>query len=337
MLAIFDTAKASANLGDSIIMEAVNNEVRMALGNPWPIVRAATHRQMNIVERCLVNLANQKIVGGTNLLNGDLTEVRQWRFRDSQIDLLSGSILLGCGWRSYEGAIELTTAETWNKILSKNAIHSVRDEYTKNKLEEIGFENVLNTSCPTMWCLDDEHCKQIPEEKSENVVFTLTDYNANVELDRDMITLLRRHYNSVFFWPQSLRDIPYFESLGVSGVVQLEPTVKALDTFLGSERVDYVGTRLHAAIRALQFKRRALVIAVDNRATEIGNDTNLQYVHRGDQNSQEKWIGMPPKTQINIPFDSIELWRNQFRASRSARSLLTVIDTCVRKSGLNLK
>ncbi|MDA9020163.1 polysaccharide pyruvyl transferase family protein [Flavimaricola sp.] len=320
MLAIFDTAKASANLGDRIIMEAVNEELnallgnkKIVLGNRWTIARVATHRPMNIYERCLVRFASRKIVGGTNLLNGDLDKVRQWRFSDSQIELLSGSILLGCGWRSYEGAIEPTTAEIWNNILCKNAIHSVRDEYTKNKLREIGIVNVVNTSCPTMWSLNEWHCRQIPKKKSDRVVFTLTDYNRDVELDREMIGLLRMHYSSVFFWPQSLRDIPYFEGLGIEGVLQLEPTVKAFDAFLESEKVDYVGTRLHAAIRALQFKRRALVIAVDNRGAEIGNDTHLHYVQRGEMDLLEKWIGTDSETKIEIPLEAIETWRNQFR------------------------
>ena len=62
-------------------------------------------------------------------------------------------------------------------LLSKTYLHSVRDEYTKDMLERIGIKNVINTGCPTMWSLTEEHCKQIPIKKSNSVVFTITDYN----------------------------------------------------------------------------------------------------------------------------------------------------------------
>ena len=47
-----------------------------------------------------------------------------------------------------------------------------------------------------------------------------------------------------------------------------------------SENIDYVGTRLHAGIRALQHKKRTIIIGIDNRAIEKAKDFNLTVIDR---------------------------------------------------------
>ena len=50
----------------------------------------------------------------------------------------------------------------------------------------------------------------------------------------------------------------------------MSPTLEAFDNLLESEiDLDYIGTRLHAGIRAIQKKRRSIIIGVDNRALEM--------------------------------------------------------------------
>ncbi|MEI3046520.1 MAG: polysaccharide pyruvyl transferase family protein [Romboutsia timonensis] len=68
----------------------------------------------------------------------------------------------------------------YSKILSKNYIHSVRDERTKRFVEELGYK-AINTGCPTMWKFNDEFCKEVPTKKSDKVIFTLTDYSHDRE------------------------------------------------------------------------------------------------------------------------------------------------------------
>ena len=62
-------------------------------------------------------------------------------------------------------------------LLASKMIHSVRDEYTKEKLLKIVIKNVLNTSYPSTWNLTESHCNKILKTKSDAVVFTLTDYS----------------------------------------------------------------------------------------------------------------------------------------------------------------
>ena len=49
-----------------------------------------------------------------------------------------------------------------------------------------------------------------------------------------------------------------------------------------NSELDYVGTRLHAYIRAVQHGKRAINIVVDDRGKEMGRDFNLTIVRRGE-------------------------------------------------------
>ena len=47
--------------------------------------------------------------------------------------------------------------------------HSVRDSYTKKMLNSIGINNVVNTSCPTVWNITPDHLATIPDTKAKYV------------------------------------------------------------------------------------------------------------------------------------------------------------------------
>lgn len=103
----------------------------------------------------------------------------------------------------------------YRKILSDKYIHSVRDQHTyKYVVDELGLK-AINTGCATMWGLDKEHCSFIKESKSNNVVFTLTDYARDMDLDLYMINLLTEVYENVYFWPQGSEDFNYLSELDI--------------------------------------------------------------------------------------------------------------------------
>jgi hypothetical protein len=123
---------------------------------------------------------------------------------------------------------------------------------------------------------------------------------------------LKRRYERVYFWPQQALDVPYMRELGVDGFIPIKPDVAEYDRLLAQEDVDFVGARLHGGIRALQHGRRALVIPVDNRATEIGKSTLLPVIPRDDLEAIERWIDHPRPTRITMPWDEIDRWKAQF-------------------------
>jgi hypothetical protein len=114
------------------------------------------------------------------------------------------------------------------------------------------------------------------------------------------------------------KDLHYLDAFGRTDVSIVNPTVEAYTRFLANEDVDFVGTRLHGGIRALQKGRRALILAVDNRAAEISKDTGLPVLPRTDLAGIEEWIEGGAETRLDLPQQAIEDWRAQFRPSERA-------------------
>jgi polysaccharide pyruvyl transferase WcaK-like protein len=166
-----------------------------------------------------------------------------------------------------------------------------------------------------MWKLTEEHCVQIPQGKAESVLVTFTEYNQNPSLDKQLVELLKQEYKLIYYWTQQPKDYQHMKDICGEGAIYLNPSLSALDMALSQYPVDYVGTRLHAGIRALQYKRRALILSVDNRATEISKDTNLPVVQRDDLNSVANWINAKKETLVKIPLTAINEWKNQFLAT----------------------
>jgi polysaccharide pyruvyl transferase WcaK-like protein len=167
-----------------------------------------------------------------------------------------------------------------------------------------------------MWQLTPEHCEEIPCQKGENVVFTLTDYKPSLENDQKLIKILERNYSKIFFWPQGSRDLIYIKTIinSESNIKIIPPTLAAFNELLKkNSSVDFIGTRLHGGIRSLQYGRRSLILSVDNRAKEISKDTNLPVIDRNDHEGIQQWINKKEHTQLNINFNAIGEWRNQWK------------------------
>jgi polysaccharide pyruvyl transferase WcaK-like protein len=308
--ALLDTAISSDNLGDEIIMESVRNELREIFPDVY-FYTVATHDHMGLTAHKLLRISEFCVVGGTNILSSHMLSVSGWKVNLLDLFSLKNVVLMGVGWRDYQIAPDLYSRLLYGKILSSDFVHSARDSYTRARIQGLG-RNAYNTTCPTMWRLTRERCKSISSSRSKYVVTTLTYYRADRDKDRATLNLLRAKYDKIFFWPQQYNDLDYMRSLGCIDVEVIDPNLGAYTDFLRSNDVDYVGSRLHGGIRALQSNRRAMIIIVDNRAAEIGKDTNLPVVMYGDTKSIATWIENPVATIIELPFAEIDAWRSQF-------------------------
>ncbi|HJR34009.1 MAG TPA: hypothetical protein VJ817_03625, partial [Gemmatimonadales bacterium] len=76
--------------------------------------------------------------------------------------------------------------------------------------------------------------------------------------------------------------------------------------------LDYVGNRLHAGIRSLQKGRRAIILEIDNRATEMGRDVGLPTVERTNFERLEQMIVEPLAIRVRPPLGEIARWKSQF-------------------------
>lgn len=326
---------SSENVGDHIISQYCDDIFLNMFGEAL-YVNIPTREKLSDVSRRHVATSDYSFVCGTNLLASNMWKWKQWNINILEaLDILNTNVrkkeylfpkkvcskyennkllLFGVGWWQYQEKPDIYTKCLLKLILHRKMIHSVRDSYTENMLKSIGIDNVLNTSCPTMWKLTETFCKTIPIKKSRKVVTTLTNYNMSKDKDEILLDILLRNYEQVFVWLQAIEDQQYLFTLKQHEKVKIiYPNLLAYDRFLDESNVDYVGTRLHGGIHALNKRKRTVILAVDNRALEIAKDTNLPVIRRENIETQlEKWIQGSNEVKISLPHDNIERWIKQF-------------------------
>lgn len=208
---LFNPGQSSLNLGDKIIEDGCKSVLQNVFTDDQ-YIDISTHLPISNKYLKYIDEPTVKFVLGSNLLMSNMCgRFRQWDIKIWNKKVIRDVVLLGVGWHQYSKNANLYTKNLYRKILSSNYIHSVRDEYTKNKLEQIGIKNVINTGCPTLWKLTEEHCKEIPRNKAENVVCTLTDYRKDPEKDKKILSILKDNYQKVYFWPQRYRRLQLFK------------------------------------------------------------------------------------------------------------------------------
>jgi len=313
-IVLYNPSITTLNVGDNIIFDSVERELAPVLEGAFR-VDVSTHLPMNKLFLRLLSDADYKFACGTNLLRNMHERFRQWDIKLSNASKVGPVILVGVGWQKGKYPLTPYSRAVYQKVLSREHIHSVRDEYTAEQLRKIGFTNVINTGCPTLWKLTPEYCAKIPQDRAEEVVYTLTDYHRDAAKDKMTVSCLNKAYSKVYLWLQGYEDYEYAKDLGILDQVELvNPTLKAYDEVLSRENIEYIGTRLHGGIRALQHGRRTMIIAVDGRALEKKKDINLPVIDRNtlDADQLHEIIEKPRKTDMKIHFKEIQEWKKQF-------------------------
>ena len=326
-IALMDTSVLSFNIGDQIIMESAKKGLKPILDNSF-VVNMPTHsplfhwyefsfRQRDSFRKSL-DMIDYKFVCGTNLLSKDMFKRKNtWNINILDAKYFNNFILVGVGTDGLPEIKNSYTKKLYKKLLSKEFIHSTRDEKTKNVLEGLGFK-VINTGCVTLWGLTEEHCKKIPKTKAESVIFTLTDYKPDKKSDEMLLKILANNYKYIYFWPQGIMDLQYFNTLEKSCLGDklkiITPSLEKYDEYLRNIDCDFVGTRLHAGIKAMQLCKRSIILGVDNRAKDMRDTYNLNYVSRKNYVEIENMINSEFETKINIDKEKIEKFMTQFEA-----------------------
>ena len=330
---LFDVTIGTDNLGDEIIMLYGRKAIAELMDlSRYKEIDIATHTAPNEKELREIQRADVRLVCGTNIICPNLKKYSLWRFPENP-RLYHDVIGMGIGMNSY-GDIDEYSAAVYSNLFHKKLPVSVRDEYTKTMLGRIGMTNVINTHCVSMWNRKETHLHGIPEKKPENVVFTLTAHRRDRTSDLALIRMLRKNYRTVYFWPQGEKDLEYLRILeeeertgkasagsaanelltsGAAAIV-LPRTLSAFENLLKKGDTDYIGTRLHGGIHALNLKARSFIIIVDNRAAEISRDTNLPcFSRQKDWSGLEKTIREPYRISLNINWQEIEKWKQAIR------------------------
>lgn len=329
IITVFDTSIGSANLGDNIIMRSGENHLKF-LFDKYFVMRLATHlvnfhfyqylksgTKVNAIRKSIY-----KFIIGTDLLNNNIFKGRgQWPIDIFSAKVYENVILMGVGRTSFtysQKKIDLYSRHIYEKILRKDIIHSTRDEETKIFLENLGFK-AINTGCPTLWGLTEDHCRKIKRNKSENVVFSLNGYKKWRDFNNDekILDIIQKNYKKVYLWVQTIKDQDYFEQLNkrLSKPINVEYiySLNEFERILKFTDVDYVGMRLHGGIFALQNKVRSIIIAVDERAKGVKETNNIVCVNRNDTDKIEELINSDFETCIKIKNKEINLFLSQFK------------------------
>lgn len=316
VITLLDTAAASHNLGDQIIMEAVASEIATLFSHCY-IYNVSTHERMGRHSRRLFRRSEFAIAGGTSLISSHMWFRPDWKLDPRIAFLKCKIILMGVGWYQYQRKPDFYTRWLLRRVLSRQHLHSVRDSYTKNMLASIGVTNTVNTGCPTLWQLTPECLGRIPHEKAENVLATLNTYIPHSDIDGRFFKTLRQHYRKVYFWGPTETDYGYAAKLDPD-LIPLRPNLSSLDDLLESdESLDYVGNRLHVGIRCMQKERRTIIVEIDNRSREMGADFGLPTIARDDFERLSSMIENPLETDVRVPHSAIEQWKQQFLTTDS--------------------
>lgn len=315
---LFDTSIATGNKGDEIIMRSINKELRWLFDSNdtmrlpthlvcFPLIQQISWRSKYVRD------ADLKFVSGTDLLKTNmLWPVNQWNIHLITCKPHIRSILLGVGNSENSKGMNAYTKALYHKVLDKEYYHSVRDEETKKMVEELGFK-VINTGCPTLWSMTPDFCSSIPRKKTTKVLFTLPEKNINPQEDQELINIVNRNYEKIMFWPQAVADLSYLKRLsGTDNFIIIPPSINELDRVLSQGNLDYVGTRLHCGIFALQHKVRSIIISVDHRSMNIDRNNNIGCIPRENLSQIEERINSEFSTEIHIDTDAIEKWKSQF-------------------------
>ena len=310
---ILDTAMGSDNCGDQIIMEACMLQLSDCM-DVAALQHIPTHRLPTEEEKQQLRASRKKILCGTNILSGHMRSYGLWRL-GADVSPYRETILMGVGFDSRDDSFDGYTRQLLRTILARDGYHSVRDSFSEQKLKSMGIPNVLNTGCPTMWNLTPERCAAIPVVKATNAICTVTDYCRDKANDKAMLDVLLDSYEKVYLWLQGKDDLAYIRELGYEGKLILVPSTLAdYDTVLEQSDLDYVGTRLHAGIRALSKGHRSQIISIDNRAECISADTGLPILKREDVRLMLKErLSRNFETNITLPRENIIRWKGQFQ------------------------
>ena len=317
---LLDPSISTSNIGDEIIMECILKELEFLIEDNFTY-RLPTHvspfHWYQVLRNSLAvqNYANckYKFACGSNLLIKDmLTHYPQWNINIFNYKPIKDTILVGVGASAHEYTNRYTVY-LYKKLLSDKYIHSVRDERTREYVESLGLR-AINTGCATMWMLTPEFCKSIPTKKASNVVFTLTASTHPLPTDQQLIDILQRNYNHIYFWVQGDKDLDYFGHFhNTDNIKVIAPTKDAYERILQSDDLDYVGTRLHAGIYAMRHSKRSIIIVIDERAREINKSNNLVCLERKQIGERlDSLINSEFETSIIMPFDKINEWKSQF-------------------------
>lgn len=319
---MFDTAIGTFNQGDDIILDSAQAGMETLFNNNF-VMRLGTHvsnlslyhylrnsNKMQFADNC-----DYKFIMGTNLLTSDVIRtIGQWPIGPISKRLYRNSIMMGVGITQSNRELTFYTKALYRDILRRDIAHSVRDEESKALLESVGGIQVIDTGCPTLWKLTPDVCANIPVNKARNAVITVSGQKKyqNPERDQMLIDVVERNYDKIYIWIQTYEDEGYFQSLKHTKDITYIYSLRQYGEICDNGNVDYVGTRLHGGIYAMQHGVRSVIVEIDHRAKGFKEINNINTIARDELEGLEDYMNSPIRTEVHLREKDIKEWMGQF-------------------------
>jgi hypothetical protein len=307
-LAVFDRSLATDNLGDEVIYQSVE-AVLLDLFPVAFIHRIASHEALSDRSHKVLRAADMTFVAGSNLLPPD---GERWRFTRGDCMFIDKLVITGAGWQNDATQLSRENTPIMRRAFHRTALHAVRDQPAADNLAKLGL-SVLNASCPTLWALDAAATARIPASRAPEAVVTVTAYRNRPAEDAAFLRRVTESYRKVWFYPPMQSFISHRERIGFGDLPRIRATTAEYTRFFAENDIDYIGSRLHGGIRALQTGKRSLILQADNRARDIAAHTGLPSVRLDDLAGIRAWIEAPAPTVLRLPETAIAAWKTQFR------------------------
>ena len=136
-ISVCDTTICDDNLGNQIIMESINPFIEEMFMNDF-VIKLQYLEKFDRYSRRHIRESKYIFFGGTNALSSEMNRYSQMGFNLADALRISNLVLVGVGWWQYQKEPNLYTRYLLQRILHREIMHSVRDEYTKNYLQSIG-------------------------------------------------------------------------------------------------------------------------------------------------------------------------------------------------------
>lgn len=288
---LLDTSISSDNIGDEIIVDHLKAQLFQNFPDAY-FTSSSSHDGLGAFGRKLAAKADLVFLLGTNALHPEYRFLGGglWPLRPKDVSALENKVILfGVGAIKDFQSIQPMQKRLLRRVLRSEATHFVRDNTALKLVEQCGLK-VVNGSCPTLWSLATP--MRFAPNDVDSAVFSLTYYRKKA-VDAQFVAYMQKRYKKLHFWAQQIEDIDYLHSFpDTLSIPILPPNLRAYDAFLKAEECDVIGSRLHGGIRALHAGRRSVIIAVDNRARDIGRETSLPVIAQGeDMSVLEEMLG----------------------------------------------
>lgn len=305
----------SPNIGDEIIFKYLFKELKSIFKNESYYV-FPLHSALNRYHKELLDRSAVIFITGSNFLTPIFASQRKCILSMNKLGIKNKVVFMGAGWSGSEySEMDLETLNCYETLMHKTYPHSVRDSLSLKKFSRLSM-NIMNTACPSMWGL-----KNLRFDRTgfhENCLFTLTDYNIDIDADSKFLKAMLDRFQRLYFFPQGKFDEGYLKSLDIyknnpAMITILDRTLANLDELLKLKPLTYIGTRLHCGIHALNSGVNSLILEVDARAKYIAQDTGLPVCKREDIDSIRRWLDGSDVVALTMP-NTLNLWREALRA-----------------------